>query len=205
MGRLLVAGWMFSALPAMAGSLPATDDVGIVLRVATTTDPQFRIGTQAVLALEIKRYGPLPVGDFHISALETGYAPGALQSIELSPYGNESCGLFDLRDSTSPPVLAYLMEGHDLAVGSAATCRVRLRVTHTPPENIFTFIGSGQHTPSGSVPDPDLSNNTVVLSIGRGSSPRSLPTLSTWWEMLLGAALMAMAIARSRRASSRAQ
>jgi hypothetical protein len=197
---LLVFAYALSSLPAMAGSLPATDDVGIVVRVERTTDPQFRIGTQAVLAIEIRRYGSLPVGDFHIAAMETGYAIGALRSIELAPYEDESCGLIDLQGDTTPPVLAYMMEGHDLAVGGTATCRVRLHVTHTPPGNVFTFIASGQYTPSGLVPDPDLSNNTVVLLIGAGSSPRAIPTLSAWWEMLLAAALVAMAAARGRRA-----
>jgi hypothetical protein len=191
---------MFTALPAMAGSLPATDDVGLAMRIERTTDTQFRIGTQAVLALDVRRYGSLPAGDFHITATETGYAPGAVRSIELSPHGDESCELFTVQDSTTPPLLTYVMTGHDLAVGSTATCRVRLHVTHTPPGNIFTFIASGQHTPSGSLPDPDLANNTVVLPIGAGSSPLSIPTLSIWCEILLAAALVAMATVRSRRA-----
>jgi hypothetical protein len=200
MRHLLAVGCMLSSLPALAGSLPATDDIGIVVRVERTTDPQFRIGTQAVLAIDIKRYGSVPVGDFHIAAMETGYAIGALRSIDLAPYGDESCGLSSLQDNTTPPVLAYVMEGHDLAVGGTATCRVRLHVTRTPPGNVYTFIGEGQFTPSGLLPDPDPSNNTAVLSIGAGASPRAIPTLSIGWEMLLAATLFAVAAVRRRRA-----
>jgi len=190
MHRLCVLSLAITISTAQAAS---PDDVGMALRIESTTDPQFRIGTQAVLAFDIVRYGPLQSGDYAISADESTYLGG--RRILLSPVPDAACDLIDVMDITTPPIMAYTLQGHSFSIGQFVTCRVRLVVVDTPVDHAFRFHLFGTQD-GGS--DPDPANNEIVLPIGNGASPRSVPALS------LGAAsALSMALAIAARLARR--
>jgi len=189
--------------PASAGSLPE-DDVGMMLRIEATSDPQFRVGTQAVLAFDVTRYGPSSAGGYSIAAHELQYGAGG-RAIELSVYPGSTCNLIDISDSTSPPLLEYGLSGSGPGVGSTTTCRVRLKVNTTPVGNVFEFKLFGHDPESGgSLPDPNPANNIVRLPIGSGSLPRAVPALSTCALFALLVALVTLVSRRTRHNAPRA-
>jgi hypothetical protein len=184
MRALIALGTLWCSV-AIAGTVPGGDDLGITLRVESTTDPQFRVGTQAVLAFEVTRRGPQQATTYSIVGHELLYAGG--RHIKLSQVPGASCTLIDLIGVTSPPGLSYFLEGPVAPIGSTATCRVGLRVDAVPFGSAYEFVLHGSVLyPNGSVgpiADPDPSNNRILLPVGSG--PQPVPALSPWAVLAL--------------------
>jgi hypothetical protein len=163
-------------LPLMAdASPPVPDDLSLSVRVVTTTDPEFRPGTHAVVSFKVGHHGPTDRtgGTFFVSNA-TVIPDGPNQPIRLTPAVESACAFSGVENQQA---WFYVLAGTLPQLNEPIECPVNLDVLDGAIGGLLVTFTVVIMDPEDGY-DPILGNSSVTFSVGYSAaqpSPFSMP------------------------------
>jgi hypothetical protein len=182
------------------GTPPLADDFSLAMRIENATDPELGPGARAILAFDVRHFGPTDFSQMYIvNWSEIPLEPN--QPIRLSNAPGSDCD-FSAYDSVNPnvPGWRYVVTREAPPFGIVQTCKVLLEVLE-PARSGFQvqfFVGAVE---PGLWFDPEIRNNSVFLRVGGGQAIDAVPVRGTFALMLLGLCVIAAGLTKLARNS----
>ena len=163
-GLILFAG-------AVSASPPLPDDLSLSMRVVSTTDPAFQVGTHAVLSFEVGQHGPTDrEGTIFLIYNTTTLPDGSDQPIQLTAAEGSACALGATDDQGS---LLYTLAQDLPPLNGPIDCLVDLDVLDGAAGGLLlTFTVEVMDPENGY--DPTPGNDDVTFDVGY-SAPEPTP------------------------------
>jgi len=188
----IMIGLVFSA-PVNA-SPPIPDDISLRMRIVSTTDPNFAVGTRAVLAFEVAQHGPVVRDLLFFIYNESIIAEANAQEILLTQNAASTCS-FSSYDTGY--MWGFTISQQLPALGDSVECFVNLEVLSGAQGGYIARFSVVVSDPEDGY-DPEPRNNRPILAVGQPTRAQAVP-LGPGSRLLLIFALIGVAAAARTR------
>ena len=128
--------WTTSLWPLLAlcsevvlASPPLPSDLSLTMRIESATDPELRPGARAIVAFDVRQFGPVIARGFVVQNPPDLIPSGPSQPLRLSELPGSNCYFGEYEDtSATPPGWYYFFTQNLPPIGSVTTCRVQIEV-----------------------------------------------------------------------------
>jgi len=178
--------WTTSLWPLLAlcsevvlASPPLPSDLSLTMRIESATDPELRPGARAIVAFDVRQFGPVIARGFVVQNPPDLIPSGPSQPLRLSELPGSNCYFGEYEDtSATPPGWYYFFTQNLPPIGSVTTCRVQIEVLE-PARGGYQVSFYVESLDFDIWTDPEPRNNSVNLRVG-GASVDSVPALGTF-------------------------
>jgi len=178
---------------AVQASPPLPDDLSLTMRIESATDPELRPGARAIVAFDVRQFGPVNTWGFVIQNPPDLIPSGPSQPLRLSELPGSNCYFGEYEDtSATPPGWYYFFTQNTPPVGSVMTCRVRMEVLE-PARGGYQVSFYVESLDFENWYDPEPRNNVVNLRVG-GEAMNAVPVGGLLVLLVLSFGLVAAAV-----------